>query len=254
MSSSRTYSYYGYDLYNNHTLPMVQEIHRGAVAQASLSSPTPTIERLGTDKKTGDLWIRSFLLNTRLNKRGWMVDPNTIRDKVLSIIGKNVVIDRDPISGLVDHPEWDSRRSAEANYKAQSRKAIGTVERVFYDKETDSYYADSKIHDRKIRDYINSLSDKHIPIPVSPQLVYDARKEQPNFYSDYELTHLALVHKGAYGPQAKISHVCSGTYDTCNKQFQNTAVASASSEFVDKPGCYGIVQPPSNCKRRGCVA
>ena len=47
-------------------------------------------EKLGTDQK-GDLWIKSFLTSTDINKRGWSVSADTIHENVKSIIGKPFV-------------------------------------------------------------------------------------------------------------------------------------------------------------------
>jgi hypothetical protein len=241
------YSSSGYEPYNSQTTTMLQEAHRSGVANAS---SVHEIERIGTDRNTGDLWIRSFLINSRVNTRGWSVDPETLPRNVLSIIGKPLVLDRG-IDGSINHPIWDSHKSAEANFRAQRNKAIGVAERVFYDKETDSYYADSRITDRKVRDYINSFTDRKLPIPVSPQLVYDSTKEHPNYYKNYEFTHLAIVDKGAYGPEARVLASCNGDYtQTCRNKLQqarnnNTAAASASAGYEhlrNIPSCYGT--PP----------
>lgn len=94
--------------------------------------------------------------------------------------------------------------------KAQSRDAVGIVKKVFYDKETDSYYADSIVTDPKAKEFINSFHDKKIPIPVSPQIVYDPNKNLPNWYDSWPFSHLAVVDKAAYGPQAAIIGACDG--------------------------------------------
>ena len=97
----------GYDIYNDQTLPMFKEALHSGIANASSVQP---IERLGTDS-SGDVWIRSFLINSSVNSNGWSVDPDTLPNNVLSIIGKPLVIDRSR-TGVPDHPEWDSRKSA----------------------------------------------------------------------------------------------------------------------------------------------
>ena len=260
---------YNYNYYDNRVTKLLDEAVSGAAAEASSLFPTSNSvysERLGTDSK-GDLWIRTFLINTRLNKRGWSVAPDTIHKNVLSIIGKPLVIDRDPMTGRIDHPQWNSSKSASANLHEQSKYAIGTVERVYYDKETDSYYADSRITNAAARNYINSLitgTNKKIPIAVSPQLVYDPKTEHPNYYKNWELTHIAIVDNGAYGPQAKAIGTCNGDSETCQQQLQQIAgvAASASVRFagpgpelglIDIPECYRVVQAPPNGKRRGCL-
>jgi hypothetical protein len=92
--------------------------------QASVREQHIYSERLGEDNQ--GLWIRSFLINSQLNKRGWSVSPDTIRQNVTSIIDRPLIIHRTP-SGEIDHPQWDTSKSADANYAAQSRSAIGTA-------------------------------------------------------------------------------------------------------------------------------
>jgi hypothetical protein len=227
--------------YNNFKVPsLLKEVTRWAIAEASATaSPSPQLfsERLGSDSK-GDLWIRSFLINSKPNTRGWAVDPSTIRNNVLSIIGKPLVIDRNPVTQKIDHPQWDSSQSAQANYISQSRKAVGVVEKVFYDAETDSYYADSRVTDPKAKEYINSFkvgnnsSGRKVPIPVSPQLVYNPKTESPNYYRDWNFTHLAIVDKGAYGPQAQVIGTCNGEAEVCQQKLQQQAMLAASAPAV----------------------
>ena len=54
-----------------------------------------------------------------------------------SIVGKPLVLDQDPQTGKADHPQWNSSQSTEANLREQNKKAVGVVEKVWYDKETD---------------------------------------------------------------------------------------------------------------------
>jgi hypothetical protein len=211
---------------------------------------------LGQDQY-GDLWIRSFLISSVPNARGWQVDPSTVRANVVSAIGKPLVIDRDPVTGRIDHPPWDSTKSAEANYRAQKRFSIGTVEKVFYDPNTDAYYADSRVTDRRAKDYISSFHGKKIPLPVSPQIIFNEHTEQPNYYRDWEFSHLAIVDKGAYGPPAKVIATCNGDGKTCHQQLQQTTatttsgLAAASASFAGS--IFGPTVPPSG-KPRGKLA
>lgn len=189
-------------------------------AEASLYS-----EKLGEDAK-GDLWIRSFLINTKPNKRGWSVNPSTLQKNVVSAIGKPLVLYRTS-RGVIDHPEWIGSRSAEANIANQEKYAVGRITRVFYDKEHDNYYVDAKVTDKQAKDYIKSFDGKKIPLPVSPQLTYNLDGVNTSkHYTNWNFTHLAIVEKGAYGPDAKVLHTCEGDGDTCHNQFQSTAVAS----------------------------
>ena len=232
------------------------------MTEASAPAPTSDTYRLGTDKDQ-NVWIRTFLISPFPNKRGWSVDRNTIeRNLRKSAHGKPLVFD----AWKQDHPEWDSFKSAEANMKNQEKYKIGTIEKVFYNKENDCYYADCKVTDERAKSFINSFIDKHLPIPVSPQILYNPRFEQENYYRDWQLSHLALVPKGAaYGADARVLHICTGDSDTCCKQFQNTAATAASvQEKKDKkaaaaaslPAAFlnSLVRAPPNGTSRGPLA
>ena len=148
--SNRT-TYYNNDPYDDTHIKLLEEATKDfakehllpAMASASTSTSLHPVERL--DKNDGSTYIRTFLLNTKRNKIGWAVDPETIHKNVLSIIGKPLVIDIDPISKRLDHPHWNSHRSAEASRKSQDAKRVGTVERVFYDTKNDDYYGDIRV-------------------------------------------------------------------------------------------------------------
>src|SRR5919202_5891606 len=139
----------------------IMAMRTSSVAEASNTTPS-YVERLGQDSN-GDMWVRSFLINTNRNGRGWAVSPSTIRKNALSIIGKPLILYKDPQSGKVDHHPWDIKRTAEANIKSQERFAVGRAEKLFYDDKTDSYYVDAKVTDPQAKAYIRSFTNKHIP-------------------------------------------------------------------------------------------
>jgi hypothetical protein len=225
-----SYSNCNCQTFNKETRSALKESARTAIAKGSYS------ERLKTDKN-GDVYIRSFLINDKVNDRGWSIEPN---QNILSILGKPLIRYRDPISERVDHVHWRSWRSAEANIKAQERNAIGRVESVLRGTETGNYYVDIKVTDKAAKEYIKSFSDRKIPIAVSPQLTYSLDGiNTDKYYRNYNFTHLAIVEpKGAYGPDARVLHVCNGDHDTCKKQFENPSAAAASasaSESKQRP-------------------
>jgi hypothetical protein len=238
-------------------------------AEASSQQQQQQIERLGTDKN-GDLWVRSFLINDKVNARGWSVDKSTLDKNVYSIVGRPLVIRTDPVTGRNDHPVWDTLKPADANFKEQSKYKIGTVEHVFYDENTDSYYADSRIDNKGAKDFINSFTSNKIPIPVSPQIVYDPNQEFSNNYKNWIFTHLSVVDKAAY-PDAKVIGSCTGDYKTtCGEKLQQIATipaaaataASASSSLPSSsspsltriPSVGFGYQAPYNGKRAGHLA
>jgi hypothetical protein len=92
------------------------------------------------------------------------------------------------------------------------------------------------VTDPQAKAYIKSFTDKKIPLPVSPQVLWPNNNlNRPDFYSNWDFTHLAIVHSGAYGPNAKILSSCEGEYQTCSKQFENTAVASSPDPTFSFP-------------------
>ena len=129
--------------FNKETTSALKQSAKTGIAEGSYSY------RIAEDKKTGDVYIRSFLINDKLNSRNWRVNPATLENNVLSIIGKPLVRYIDPITGRVDHPPWHSWRSAQANIQAQEKKAIGRVERVLRGQQTGNYYVDVKVTDKE---------------------------------------------------------------------------------------------------------
>lgn len=254
-----SYSNCNCTIFNKETSSALSQSARTAIAEGSYS------ERLKTDKN-GDVWIRSFLINDKINDRGWSIEPN---QNILSIYGKPLIRYRDPITLRVDHYPWRNWRSAEANIKAAENHAIGRVESVLRGTETGNYYVDVKITDKAAKEWVKSFSNSKIPIAVSPQLTYSLDGiNTDKHYKNYNFTHLAIVEpKGAYGPDARVLHVCNGDHDTCKKQFENPSAAAASAPSSSAqaaadqagfaptrhtPGYHWIKQvAPKNGKRPG---
>ena len=204
-------------------------------AASSAAANGSFAENLGTDQK-GDLWLKSFLISTDINKRGWSVSADTIHENVKSIIGKPLVMARNRLTGRIDHPVWDTRKSAEANYESQNASAIGTVEDYQYDPRTNTYYAISRTTVPAVRDELLSKANAYgknnkLPLAVSPQILYSASKERPNYYKNWEFSHLAIAdaNLAAYGPQAVGVETCNGDKQTCSQKLQEVTAAAAAS-------------------------
>jgi hypothetical protein len=262
-----SYQYYS----TKHQTPQETESLLKQTILSSAEGSYQETEKLGSDSE--GLWLRSFLIKPGVyNKRGWAVSSETVMQNIYSIVGKPLVLHRDPQTGKADHPSWNEHFSAEANVRAQSSDAIGVVKKVFYNKDDDSYYADSLVTDAKAKEYINSLHGRKLPIPVSPQIVYNPKLNSPNYFSDWSFSHLAVVDKAAYGPAAAVIGACDGNERTCHKELQKinvvaAASASASAEAsvpglelkrdTSSVGSYLIgnrVWAPSKGKRPGKVA
>jgi hypothetical protein len=138
-----------------------EELLNKAVAQGSYAD-TYAAERLDPGTNNKGLWIRSFLITPGVTNK-WYVDRSTILNNIYSIVGKPIILDRNPETGKPDHPKWNYLKSAQANMIEADKKTIGVVEKVFYNKENDSYYADSKITDPTAREYIKKFHGRKIP-------------------------------------------------------------------------------------------
>lgn len=154
------------------------------------------------------MYVRTFLINTHLNGRGWAVNASSLAKHVLSFLKRPLILKRYP-DGKIDHREWDSSLSASDNLRAQEQYKIGHIEKVLYDKDTDGYYADVNITNPEVEQWLSSRKASKIPIAVSPQIIYDKRKESnladiKNWFG----SHLAIVDRGAYGPQAIATNLC----------------------------------------------
>ena len=126
--------------------------------------------------KPDELWIRHFLIDHTKNKRGWSISKETSQANVLSAIGAPLVLKQDEFSHA-DHPEFNVHESASINSLEQSKYKIGTIERIWYSKEKDAYFCDSKITDKDAKNSIRCFTDKNIPLEFSPQIVFDSRTE-----------------------------------------------------------------------------
>jgi len=153
--------------------------------------------------------VRAFLINSKQNARGWRVNATTLVRNVLSFIKRPLILKR-YADGRIDHREWDSSLSASDNFRDQERNAIGHIDRVLYDRDTDSYYADIDITNPAAENWIRAYNGSKIPIAVSPQIIYDRRKETATDIKEWFGSHLAIVGAGAYGPQAVATNLCEG--------------------------------------------
>lgn len=186
-------------------------------------------ERLDSDGK--DLYIRSFLIAPGVyNKRGWAISPDTARQNAYSAVGKPLVLYQNPQTGTPDHPMYNTRKSAEANFVEQSKYKIGTIEKVFYNPNDGAYYADSKISDPHAREYIKKFKGNKLPIYVSPQILWSEDGiNKSNYYTNWDVQHLAIVGRSAYDPaQAQVIGLCHGDGKTCHEKLQLEVVKPAN--------------------------
>jgi hypothetical protein len=184
------------------------------------------VTKLNVDNE-GQQWVRAYLLGFKPNERGWFVNRDTAFSKVLTALKKPLVLHKED-DGRLDHPAWDSLKSVEANFVNHAKKAIGTIEKILFDKDTDAFYADVRITDPAANNFLKKHKENDIPLPVSPQLVYNSKKENIKDLKDWFFSHLAVVTKGAFGPEAKIIDSCNAVTNGEESCFQNQ---NASSPF-----------------------
>jgi hypothetical protein len=239
-----------------------------ASADASAYSSANFPVKLGKDSN-GDVWLRSFLINSKKNAAGWSVDPETIHQNVKSIEGRPFVLYRHPVSQKISHPVWSETKSAQANDEEHQKYALGYCGKPFQS-ENGNFYVDVKVVDPLAKEFfeMHAANGSKLDLAVSPQILRSAKEKEGGPYRDWKFQHLAVVEKngGAYGPQvAKVLGSCSGNYTSCGKKLE-TVAASASAEAFETAAasastaaamatrlnwCSGLPKTPANGKPRG---
>lgn len=175
--------------------------------------------------------IRTFLINKQLNGRGWRISAATLARHVLSFVDRPLILKRFA-NGRVDHREWDSSLSASQNFADQEKYGIGRIAKILHDQTTDDYYADIEITNKHAEDWLRAQRRQNIPIAVSPQIIYDRRKEpNPHNISNWFGSHLAIVNLGAYGPSAIATNLCESA-EGCPIDIQKGLDASLDFEIA----------------------
>lgn len=199
--------------------------------------------------------VRAFLINGKTNARGWRVNATTLAKNVVSFLKRPLILKRHA-DGRIDHREWNSSLSASENFAEQERNAIGHIDRVLYDKDSDSYFADIEINNPQAAEWIKAYSNRKIPVAVSPQIIYDRRKEIATDIKDWFGSHLAIVGAGAYGLDAVATNICQADCPLDLPKHVNasvipssqfdTSLGASQGVFTDSNMSMVEVTPPGN--------
>jgi len=174
--------------------------------------------RLITEQEDVHL-IETFLISTKQNKNGWAISKNAKTD-INEWVGKDFVIIPESI---FNDPHWkghtadDTTENEMAEIQKHSHGKITKIKGPYkYEDGTDDYYYNAivKLNDKLSASALIENGEKTwVPFAVSPQII---RTEGPR---DDVLTYtpmgLFLVLEGAYGEEAVVDKMCSGSALSC---------------------------------------
>jgi len=170
-------------------------------------------------------YITGFLIGTKLNDARWAINKNTGHDHVKKFVGTDFAI----IPELINTPisqgggghyfGQDTKADLLKGYADNSHGKITRVKGPYsYNDGSDDYYYnfDIKLRDSKAASALTEHgASTWVPYSVSPHIW---PLEGPDHdFTKWDPIGVALVIKGAYGPQAVISKMCKGTAVQCEK-------------------------------------
>lgn len=156
--------------------------------------------------ENGDLFIRTFLIDSETNSNDWQVSAASIPKNIESFVGMPFVL-YEKFQDYFDHP-IQGKTLAEI-IQHQQRFAIGDIVKVV--KNGSKWDAVIKITDEKAKE---ALLNHDIPFYVSPTIVHDpSEKDVHNIWAGLQL---AVVSEPAYGlKKAQITGLCEGQTQQC---------------------------------------
>jgi len=208
-------------------------------------------------------FITGFLIGTKLNDARWAINKTTGHDHVKKFVGTDFAI----IPELINKPlsqgggghyfGQDTREDLLKGYADNSHGKITRVKGPYsYNDGTDDYYYnfDIKLRDSKAASVLlENGASTWVPYSVSPH-IWPLEGPEDNF-TRWDPIGVALVIKGAYGPQAVISKMCKGTATQCEKsmagssstcQEKDTELAQIISSLVGKVASSPHTMPEGN--------
>jgi len=208
-------------------------------------------------------FITGFLIGTKLNDARWAINKTTGHDNVKKFVGTDFAI----IPELINKPlsegggghyfGQDTRDDLLKGYADNSHGKITRVKGPYsYNDGTDDYYYnfDIKLRDSKAASVLlQNGANTWVPYSVSPH-IWPLEGPEDNF-TRWDPIGVALVIKGAYGPQAVISKMCKGTATQCEKsmagssstcQEKDTELAQIISSLVGKVASSPHTMPEGN--------
>ena len=175
---------------------------------ASSSAPMTILRQ---HRGVSGYFVKKFLLNDKMNRKGWRVPWNTIKQYSASLKGMPEVYD--PVTE--DHPATD----------VQEAYRIGTVREVLPPDETaHTLWGIVEITDGRAQRMIESGELRHSSVSVAVDTSrITTHADGTETLHWYRGNHDAMVRSPAYGPAARIKASCRGAVDACR-----TALRTAS--------------------------
>ena len=163
--------------------------------------------------------IKTFFINDKVNSRDWQVGWEGIKKDAVDLPGTPLVFRPDK-----DHP----------TFSTQDRYDAGTIYDYEIDEEKREVIVYARVTDPDVRDRIKSGELFNVSPAVVPRnpLHRPPGNAPPGTVDRMERAipvHLAIVGKGAYGPDAVISHMCTGDGMECDARLKGMKQASAAA-------------------------
>lgn len=177
--------------------------------------------------------IRSFLISTKPNKALWTISKETGHKKAKEWIGKDFYIAPERIFKPLD--EGVGGHIKGRNYQEElamiQKRSSGKIEKIYgpfyYDDSPEDYWYECgiKLNGSKTASILLDVGEKTwTHFAVSPH-VWPREGDDDNM-TDYDPMGLALVIEGAYGDEAVIKKMCTGSALKCG-----TSLTAAISEL-----------------------
>ena len=197
-----------------------------------------SMEKIDTYKGRKGFFLKKFLINDKLNKRGWQITWESILKLGESFKGKPVVVTEDG-----DHPAVEEQD----DYK------IGRILDLEYRDKNHELWAIEEITNKQAQDDIKTGNLKY----GSPAIQFYATdreiiSENHERIHTWIAGHDCLVKAPAYGPVDKVKAVCIGGKDGCLAKLSK--VADVGSDNIHQGTVVDFVSPCEKKKRKEAIA
>lgn len=195
-----------------------------------------------TDKKTGDVLVRLFLIsNEYINKQNWKVGTQYFDKNVQKSTGHDLVIYPVELKDgrtILDHPPYNTATASdiEASYKNQQNFSIGKAILNRKYKPT-QYHSVYRITDPEAANWFKENSDSegnlNVPIFTSPGILYTDKQKYD--WENWIITHNAIVTKPANKEEdAGFFKSCTGDLETTCQHIAASALTPCMLEALNK--------------------
>jgi len=216
--------------------------------------PTRSNVKVLSQAENGDLYLKVFLLGKGKNGNGWSIDDSTFDENVKTAVGKPLVIYQDTglepdrirktpygttigtwyrNKGQYNHPPWDEH-SKEHSLEMLKPFTVGEIKNIAKNQQTGDYWSLVKITDDGLKRIFKE--NPTLPFYVSPQL-WRLNMNEDKVLKTWELNHLAIVSKPAFGVRATVQGSCSGDAESCTSHFMNASLNLPRDASGAPTGC-----------------